>query len=606
MTQGDYTLLLATLLAAARRPRRRQGWERYRLREGQLVDRRRLRESPHYLQGLNFLVAGQTRPGHRGVVEGGRRARRGRSKCTSCSATCIARRDRSAAPSRCTSRLLQRPRLIAPGARLRAALPRPRLPAGGLRRPRARGIPRSAAPRSAQPRTPWPTSRSSTPTSTSGTTPTTSGSALRQASHPRTSRAATRRMLAFLENELGREALKKMDYAKAARRFEAAHRPRSKGRAGVPQSRRRALLRGRRGRRQPRRGNASSRSRPTAPISPSTGSRPSTRRWGRRTGSPTLCRRLIADSPQDWRARVALARHLATEGQAAATPSNCCSRRWPSTRTPSRCTGRRGRSLLQLNLDRALVERYIEREPGGGVLPGPARLPALPLPQHRAAVAVPALSRMEHVRGRAAHAAHDDDACRADSAIAVLSVDAARRADRRHRDGQELRPRPLRGPRRCQPSMPTRSRATWWPRARRACAAVVAQLRAPASSIHAARWIARAGGHRVPDPAARGALEVDRPPARVRRDRALDERLAGRPRARASQRRRPVRRRRHPAAVRDGPRGRLRRGGGRLLSTRAAGRRGEVARDALTEARGAATARGAVAHRRRRCGGRTT
>jgi lipopolysaccharide assembly protein B len=33
--------------------------ERYKLRDGRLIDRRRLRESPHYLQALNYLVAGQ-------------------------------------------------------------------------------------------------------------------------------------------------------------------------------------------------------------------------------------------------------------------------------------------------------------------------------------------------------------------------------------------------------------------------------------------------------------------------------------------------------------------------------------------------------------------
>ena len=39
-----------------------------------------------------------------------------------------------------------------------------------------------------------------------------------------------------------------------------------------------------------------------------------------RTGSPErftrLCRRLIEDNPQDWRARLALSRHLAASGQA--------------------------------------------------------------------------------------------------------------------------------------------------------------------------------------------------------------------------------------------------------------------------------------------------
>ena len=36
-----------------------KAWERYKLRDGRWVDRRRGRESPHYMLGLNFLVANQ-------------------------------------------------------------------------------------------------------------------------------------------------------------------------------------------------------------------------------------------------------------------------------------------------------------------------------------------------------------------------------------------------------------------------------------------------------------------------------------------------------------------------------------------------------------------
>ena len=36
-----------------------KAWERYKLRDGVWVDRRRARESPHYMLGLNFLVANQ-------------------------------------------------------------------------------------------------------------------------------------------------------------------------------------------------------------------------------------------------------------------------------------------------------------------------------------------------------------------------------------------------------------------------------------------------------------------------------------------------------------------------------------------------------------------
>jgi lipopolysaccharide biosynthesis regulator YciM len=36
-----------------------KAWERYKLRDGKWIDRRRARESPHYILGLNFLVANQ-------------------------------------------------------------------------------------------------------------------------------------------------------------------------------------------------------------------------------------------------------------------------------------------------------------------------------------------------------------------------------------------------------------------------------------------------------------------------------------------------------------------------------------------------------------------
>ena len=36
-----------------------KAWERYKLRDGSWIDRRKARESPHYILGLNFLVSDQ-------------------------------------------------------------------------------------------------------------------------------------------------------------------------------------------------------------------------------------------------------------------------------------------------------------------------------------------------------------------------------------------------------------------------------------------------------------------------------------------------------------------------------------------------------------------
>jgi lipopolysaccharide biosynthesis regulator YciM len=55
---GEYTLIavFAALLVGLAVGK---AWERYKLRDGRWVDRRRLRETPHYLLGLHFLTEGQ-------------------------------------------------------------------------------------------------------------------------------------------------------------------------------------------------------------------------------------------------------------------------------------------------------------------------------------------------------------------------------------------------------------------------------------------------------------------------------------------------------------------------------------------------------------------
>ena len=55
---GDYALL-AVLLALLLGLLVGKAWERYKLRDGRWIDRRRLRETPHYTLGLNFRVDNQ-------------------------------------------------------------------------------------------------------------------------------------------------------------------------------------------------------------------------------------------------------------------------------------------------------------------------------------------------------------------------------------------------------------------------------------------------------------------------------------------------------------------------------------------------------------------
>src|SRR5215218_4053168 len=53
---GNYLPLLAALIALLLGLIVGKAWERYKLRDGRWLDRRRLRETPHYMLGLNFLV----------------------------------------------------------------------------------------------------------------------------------------------------------------------------------------------------------------------------------------------------------------------------------------------------------------------------------------------------------------------------------------------------------------------------------------------------------------------------------------------------------------------------------------------------------------------
>jgi len=56
---SDYLPLLGSLFALLIGLIVGKAWERYKLRDGRWIDRRRLRETPHYMLGLNFLVDNQ-------------------------------------------------------------------------------------------------------------------------------------------------------------------------------------------------------------------------------------------------------------------------------------------------------------------------------------------------------------------------------------------------------------------------------------------------------------------------------------------------------------------------------------------------------------------
>ena len=112
-----------------------------------------------------------------------------------------------------------------------------------------------------------------------------------------------------------------------------------------------------------------------------------------------LCRKLIASNPQDWRARLALARHLESPGRRARSAGAAVR----SARAQSSCADRAPGHLAGALAPRirAHARAAVRRaHPACGLLHGSAHLHAVPLSQHRAALAVPALPRMEHVRRR--------------------------------------------------------------------------------------------------------------------------------------------------------------------------------------------------------------
>jgi lipopolysaccharide biosynthesis regulator YciM len=122
-------------------------------------------------------------------------------------------------------------------------------------------------------------------------------------------------IMAFLENELGVEALKRMDYAEAARRFDAAIERDPKA---VPAYLNLGDVRF-------YEGDAAAAVEVWERLVDVAPDRahlafdrlgPAYAKLGPEDRFGSLCRRLIAESPQDWRTRLALARHLAGRGLA--------------------------------------------------------------------------------------------------------------------------------------------------------------------------------------------------------------------------------------------------------------------------------------------------
>jgi lipopolysaccharide biosynthesis regulator YciM len=165
-------------------------------------------------------------------------------------------------------------------------------------------------------------------------------------------------ILAFLENEIGLEAMRRKDYSEAARRFQAAIDLDSRT---VPAYLNLGDVRIEQGKDR----EAVQIWETLVQVAPDRAYLAFDRleALAVRTGSPDrfthLCRRVIEESPQDWRARLALARHLTANGR----PQEALEFLFAAlVQNPHALSVHQAiwRSLGQLRHPKALVERYGE------------------------------------------------------------------------------------------------------------------------------------------------------------------------------------------------------------------------------------------------------
>ena len=306
------TVLLWALIALLAGLAIGKAWERYKLQDGRWIDRRRARESPHYMLGLNFLVANQIDP----AIEELTRAAQGAGDPLEIHlilGNLYREKGQVGRAIQEHQALLQRPnlrKLEHANVLLCLGLDYKR---GGfvdraleaftevLRLEADNEYALSNLEKLYEEQHQWDEAY-----------------ATRLKLARRDGPAAEGRhqeILAFLENELGMQALKRMDYPEAIRRFEAAIELDGRNTPAYLNLGDVRFLQG------DAAGATATWERliDTAPeraylafarleaAYPKTGD---ARRF------PDLCRRLIAATPQDWRARLALARHVSGNGDA--------------------------------------------------------------------------------------------------------------------------------------------------------------------------------------------------------------------------------------------------------------------------------------------------
>jgi len=305
-----YAPLLAALVALLAGLTIGKAWERYKLRDGRWIDRRRARESPHYILGLNFLVANQI---DLAIEELSRAASLDADALEVHMILGNLYREKGQVGKAITvhQNLLQRPRL----GKLEHAYV---LLCLGLDYKRGGFVERALEaftevlrldPKNEyallnlqklhEEQHQWTEAYD------------TRQRLARLAGDPRPQNQA---ILAFLENEIGLEAMRRKDYTEATRRFEAAIDLDARA---VPAYLNLGDVRVAQGKER----DAATIWERVVEVAPDRAYLAFDRleALAVRTGSPErftrLCRRVIEDTPQDWRARLALSRHLAASGR---------------------------------------------------------------------------------------------------------------------------------------------------------------------------------------------------------------------------------------------------------------------------------------------------
>ncbi len=301
---SSYAPLLAALVALLAGLTIGKAWERYKLRDGRWIDRRRARESPHYILGLNFLVANQI---DLAIEELSRAASLDADALEVHMILGNLYREKGQVGKAITvhQHLLQRPKLN----RLEHAYV---LLCLGLDYKRGGFVDRALEAFNEvlrlDPKNEYALINMQK---------------LHEEQHQWTEAYDTRQrlslladigarpqsqaILAFLETEIGLEAVRRKDRVEAVRRFTAAPAYLNLGDVRVAEGNEK---------------EAAAIWEKLIEVAPDRAYLAFDRleALAIRTGSPErfarLCRRLIEDNPQDWRARLALSRHLAASGQA--------------------------------------------------------------------------------------------------------------------------------------------------------------------------------------------------------------------------------------------------------------------------------------------------